>query len=191
MTGFFRGADVGTAHDFDQRNTRAVEVDKRVVAAVDAAAGATKVGALAGVFFEVGALDANLLAAGKRQETIDVDRLVVLADLIRLGHVGVEVVLAVKRAGLNGAVERKANTHREFYGVTVEHRQRTGQAKRDRIDVGVRLVAETVGAGAEQLGGGGQLYVNLEAHDELPAIDQDLIAGDCASLVDHAAGGAL
>ena len=44
-----------------------------------------------------------------------------------------------------------------------------GQAEAHRADVGVGLVAEGVAAAAEQLGGGGQLAVDLEPDDRLPA----------------------
>ena len=59
--------------------------------------------------------------------------------------------------------------------MTVEYRQRTGQAECDGIDVGVRIVAETIRAGAEQLGERGEFYVDFEANDELPSINQDLV----------------
>ena len=104
---------------------------------------------------------------------VDVERLVVLADLVRLRHVRVEVVLAVERAWAGWcSSSASADAHRQLDGVAVQHRQRAGQAERDRIDVGVRLVAEAVGARAEQLGRGGQLDVHLEADDQLVAVDQ-------------------
>ncbi len=56
-------ADVGPADDLDQRHTGPVEVDQRVAAAVDASTRSAEVSALAGVLFEVGALDADALAA--------------------------------------------------------------------------------------------------------------------------------
>ena len=90
-------ADVGPADDLDERHAGAVEVDQRGVAAVDAAAGAADVGRLAGVLLEVGPLDADAGAVGQVEPAVDVERLVVLADLVRLGHVRVEVVLAVER----------------------------------------------------------------------------------------------
>ena len=62
------GADVGAADDLDQRHTGTVEVDQRVVAAVDAPARTTEVRALAGVFFEVGALDADARAVGQLED---------------------------------------------------------------------------------------------------------------------------
>ena len=123
LAGLLRGADVGATDDLDQRHPGTVEVDQRVVAAVDPAARATEVGALAGVFFEVCTLDADASAVGQGEEPVDVQRLVVLADLVRLGHVGIEVVLAVERARLNGAVQRQTDAHRQLDRLTIEHRQ--------------------------------------------------------------------
>ena len=50
----------------------------------------------------------------------------------------------------------------------VEHRERAGQAQADRADIGVGLGAEAVSAAAEELGGGTQLGVHLEADHRLP-----------------------
>ena len=114
------------------------------VAAVDPPAGAADVRRLAGVLLEVGPLDADARAVGQVEPAVDVERLVVLADLVRLRHVGIEVVLAVERARLDRAVEGQPDAHRQLDGLPVEHRQRARQAERHRVDVGVRLVAEAV-----------------------------------------------
>ena len=50
-------------------------------------------------------------------------------------------------------------------GLAVQHGQRAGQAQADGADVGVGLVAEAVAAGAEDLGRGQELDVDLEADD--------------------------
>ena len=68
--------------------------------------------ALTSVFFEVSALNSDALSTWQFKPTIDVDRLVVLRDLISLWHIWVEVVLAVEGARLHLAVESKSNTHR-------------------------------------------------------------------------------
>ena len=176
LLGFVGRGDVGPTHDLDQRNTSAIEVDERIVGAMNTAAGSTDVRALARVFFEVCALDTDALAAGQFEPTVDVERNVVLRDLVRLGHVGVEVVLAVERAGLHRAVEGQADSHREFDGLTVEHGKGTGQSECHRVDVRVRIVTEPVGAGREQLGGRGEFDVNLEAHHQLVAVDHERLA---------------
>ena len=121
--------------------------------------------------------------SGSSRMPVDVERLVVLADLIRLGHVGIEVVLAVERARLDGAVERQADAHRQLDRLPVEHRQRTGKTEGDRVDVGVRLVAEPVGTGREQLRHRGQLDVHLETDDELPIARETVAPAHSRSLM--------
>ena len=85
-------ADVGAAHDLDERHAGAVVVDQRVRGVVDAAT-ATDVGGLPGVLFDVSSLDADHGAIGKGELPVGVGRLVVLGRLKILRHVGVEVVL--------------------------------------------------------------------------------------------------
>ena len=54
---------------------------------------------LAGVLLDVGPLDANAGPVGQVEPAVDVEGYdVVLADLVRLGHVRVEVVLAMEDA---------------------------------------------------------------------------------------------
>ena len=180
-------ANVGTADDFDQRHSGTVEVDQRGGGAVDATTRAADMRALAGVFLHVCALDADSHPVGKFEVPVDVEWLVVLADLICLGHVGVEVVLAVKGAGLDGAVEGGADAHRQLNSLFVEHRQRPGKAQGDGVDVGVGLVAEPVGAGAEQLGVGGQFHMDLQAHDQFPVAGQTVVLTHFATALSSAA----
>ena len=119
---------------------------------MDPTAGAADVGGLAGVLLDVGPLDADALARRQLEPAVDVERLVVLGDLVVLRHVRVEVVLPVEEAGLDLAVERQADPDGQLHRLPVQHRERAGQAERHGVDVGVGLVAEAVGAGAEQLG---------------------------------------
>ncbi len=119
-------ADVGLGDDLDERDTRAVEIDERVVAAMDAATRAPEVRRLAGVFLEVCAFDADLHVTRQHEVSVHIDRLVVLRDLVRLRQVGIEVVLAVERARLHRAIERQSETDRKFDCASVQHRQRTG-----------------------------------------------------------------
>ena len=72
------GADVGLAHDLEQRHAGAVVVDERVRRAVDATV-ATDVSRLARVLFDVGARDADAEPVRQVEEPVGVDRLVVLA----------------------------------------------------------------------------------------------------------------
>ena len=97
-------------------------------------------------------------------------RLVVLADLVRLGAVRIEVVLAMEPARLgDSAVERQADLDRLFDDCLVDHRQHAGMAQAERAGERVRLGPEPVLAGAEHLGGGIQLDVDLQPDHRLVA----------------------
>ena len=99
----------------------------------------------------------------------DGQRLVVLADLVRLGQVGIEVVLAVEDvARLHGAVERQGDARGVLDGAPVDHRQRAGVRQAHRAGVRVGLVALGDGAAAEHLGLRVELDVDLEADHRLP-----------------------
>ncbi len=95
-------------------------------------------------------------------------RLVVLADLVALGQVGIEVVLAMedrpwRKLGAHGEADHQAVVDRPLVG----QRQRPGQAEADRAGEGVRRLAEGQRAAAEHLRRGGELDVNLQADDGL------------------------
>ena len=96
------------------------------------------------------------------------DGLVELRDLVALGQVGIEVVLAGEDGALaHLAVDGQSGQRGELDGLGVEHRQGAGQAQADRADVGVGRRAEVIGAAAEGLGRGQQLDVNFESDDGL------------------------
>ncbi len=121
--GVLGGAEVGLAHDLQQRHPGPVVVDQAVVGAVHPAASPADVRRLAGIFFEVGPLDADPLVA-HLQPPVAADRLVVLRDLVVLRHVGIEVVLPVEdRLAGHVAVERLPHPQGELHGPLVEHRQ--------------------------------------------------------------------
>jgi hypothetical protein len=147
------------AHDLDQGRAGAIEIDDGVAAQA--------VQVLARVFLHVHAHDADRV---RRAGLADVERAagaerrVVLADLVALGKIGVEVILASKDAlCLHRTPEREPDTHGHANGLTVQHRQRAGQAEADGTHVGVRPGAERRGTAAERLGLGEKLGVDLEA----------------------------
>ncbi len=76
------------------------------------------------VFLTISArsLDPDLLARWELEPTAEVDRQVVLADLIVLRHVGVEVVLPGEDRGADLAVERQPHPDSLLHYRTVEHR---------------------------------------------------------------------
>src|SRR5690606_21963556 len=96
--GLCRRSDVRPRDDLDEWDARAVEVAERLRRRLDSSAVADGEG-LARVFLLMGPLDAdpNRLALGVDVEpTVVTDRNVELADLVVLGEIGVEVVLAVE-----------------------------------------------------------------------------------------------
>ena len=96
-------------------------------------------------------------------------RFVVLGDLVRLGRVGVEVVLAVPlRVRRDPAAQRQPDAQRLVDRLAVGDRQHPGVRQADGADVGVRRVAVAVQAPAEHLRLRPQLHVDLEADHRLP-----------------------
>ena len=114
---------------------------------------------LARVLFHVDArqlhelLDAAV-AASMLQAAAGRQRLLVLRDLIALGKIGIEVILAREhRALVHVAAERQRRGHGEIDRLAVEHRQRAGQAEAHRAGVRVGRRAKGRRTAAENLGG--------------------------------------
>src|SRR2546423_15379395 len=79
--------------------------------------------------------------------------LIELRDLIALGQIGIEVILARKdRNRIDLAAKAECRPCRQLHGFLVENRQRTGQCETDRTGVDVRLRAKVSRAAAERLG---------------------------------------
>ncbi len=156
-----RSSEVGLAHDLDERSAGAIQIDEGVPPHA--------VYVLAGILFHVDArdprashfpLDVDVEMPGRGQ------RLFVLADLIALGQVRIEVVLAREDAGLvELAAERPRGAERELDGPSVQDRQRSWKAQTDGARVRVRRIAEGRLARAEQLGPRQQLRVDFESDD--------------------------
>jgi len=167
--GFLGRTHVGFGHDLEQRRAGAVEVDAGL-------ADEALVHGFAGVFFQVGPHQADGSFLFAEQET-DFAALhhgdLELADLVALGQVGVEVVLAREDAGRrDGRAQRQAELDGPFDGTPVHHRQGARQCQVDGAGLGVGLGAEGGRGPAENLRGGGELGVCLEADDDFVALDQ-------------------
>src|SRR5258708_20653404 len=95
-------------------------------------------GALARVGFEMGPRDANNLFPAvylNGDATLSYDRLVVLANLVTHGQIGIEVVFAVELTeALRFRAQSKSGTRGKVQGFFVQYRQRAGQAEIDVID---------------------------------------------------------
>ena len=162
---------VGAAHvrlgdNLQQRRAGAVEVDQRAAGAL----GALAVEEFAGILLHVDAGDADALRSSGFRCDVEVavlaDRQFELGDLVPLGEVGIEVVLAGEdRARRDRAVGGQPGHDRVFDHLAVEDRQGSRQPQADRAGLGVGGVAEAGRAAAEDLAGGGQLDVDLQADD--------------------------
>ena len=186
---------VRLGHKLDKRRTATVVVDERVVCTADAALGAADMHHLGGVLLHVDARDADMRGVGAILGTLDlavVEALLgtvgadldiepaahakgdgALRGLEVLGHVGIEVVLAVEHGMLHDlAVGGQTSQNDGLNGRTVGHGQSTGHAQAHRTHVGVGLVVVRKAAAAEHLGvERGELGVDLEADDRLPVLE--------------------
>ena len=127
----------------------------------------------AGVFFHVHACDADV---GRRAVVPHTDleaaagreRPVVLRDLVALGKVGIEIVLAREDRDLvNVAAKPQRRAQRQLHGPLVEDRQRAWKRETHRTDVRIRRIAERGRTAAEGLGTRLELHVDLETNYHL------------------------
>ena len=164
LEGLVGRADVWLADDLDQRRAAAVQVEIGVRGRV----GKPVVQALARILFHVHARDADRSSIRRRRWHFDPamlgERLVELRNLVALGQIGIEIVLAREdRALAHLAVERQRGQRGKLHGLRVQHRQRARQPQAYRADVRIGLGAEAVGATAKCLGRREQLHVHFEA----------------------------
>ena len=125
------------------------------------------------ILFEMGAGDADSFCAAvfhfNIQRAVGDDGQFVLTDLVALGQVGVEIILAGehrarRHRGLHGQAELGRHAHRFF----IQHRQHTGQPQVHRAGLGIGLGAIRRGGTGEDFALGGELRVNLQPDDSFP-----------------------
>ena len=169
--GLLGAANVRFGHYLNQRHPGTVEIEERVLRAMDAT-GLTLVETLAGVLLHMdpGDSDADRLAVDLEVEVpVNTDRKGELRYLIVLWQVGVEVVLPIEQRSLSeGAVECFGDGEDPLDGLFVRYRQCTWKRETHRAHRRVRLVSEVNGTPAEHLGRGLQLDVGLDADHRLP-----------------------
>ena len=165
--GLVRRGNIGLADNLDERHAGTVQVNRGPLAAIRKSI----MQALAGVLFHMHAGDADALAAGR---ALDFDvamfrhRLVVLRDLVALGQVGIEIVLAGEdRSRVDLAIQRRGRQHGELHRPPVQNRQRARQPQTHRADIRVRRIAKPGRAAAEDLGAGQKLDVDFQPDDRL------------------------
>ena len=154
--------EVRLADDLDQRHARTVEVDQRGV-------GQRVVNELAGIFLHVDLLDADVLRAVLGLDAngaVHSHRREPLGGLVRARQVGIVVALLVEGSGaVDVAVQHHASGHAQVNRALVGDGKHAGHTAASRAYVAVLLVTRAIRARAEDLGIGGQLYMNLEAND--------------------------
>ena len=109
----------------------------------------------AGVFFHVNAGETDFFVFainGDFHIAVFSNRQIVLGNLIGLGKIRVEIILAVEFAEFgNGAVGGQTGFNRVFEHFFIKHRKRPRQAQANRAHVSVWCAAEGRGAVAENL----------------------------------------
>ena len=162
-------AQVRLADDLDQRRSAAIEVHIGISIGVREPV----VNTFAGVVLHVHARNSDPFVHTIHRN-IDVtmlgQRLIILRDLISLGQIRIEVVLAREaRRGPDPAIQRQRRFDRQVHGLAAQHGQRSGQAQANWTNVRVRLRAEAGGAATKDLRRGSQLDVHLQADHRLVA----------------------
>ena len=152
------------------------DLDQRRAGAIQIHAGQARealVQRLAGVLFQVRARDPDALdrcrpRARCRRAAAD-DRQLVLADLVALGQIRIEVILAREhRAPRDARVDRQPELHRHAHRLGVEHRQhaRIGQVDQVGLSVGRRAVGGR--RAREDLRARRKLGMDLQPDDGFP-----------------------
>ena len=143
---------------------------------------------LARVLLQMQALDAHhdLLGGGNIDDHLALahDGALVLGDLIALGKVGVEVVLPVEgRAVVDLRLEANAGAHGLLDALLVDDGEHAGHGCIHQRHMAIGIAAELRGCAGEELGMGGDLGMDLHAHDDLPiaggALDELGCIGGC------------
>ena len=165
--GFFRRAHVGLGDDFDERRAGAVEVDAGLLRQAF-------MQRLAGVFFQVRTRDTDTLLCAIVEHDVHVTlanhRQLVLADLVTLGQIRIEVVLAREhRTRRDLGIDGQPEFHRHAHGFAVEHRQHARIGEIDEIRLRIGPLAVGRGGSREDLRLRRELRVDLEADDGFPA----------------------
>ena len=165
VAGQVAGTLVALAHGRRHGRGQALGVGRSARQALGLGLAKRAVGALGGT--ATGHVQVQVTVHGKGDRT--------LRGLEVLGHIGIEVVLAVEhRVALDLAVGGETGLDDTLDGALVGHRQGAGQAQAHRAHVGVGLVIVAELAVAKHLGiECGELGMDLQADHGLPIL-QDL-----------------
>jgi hypothetical protein len=156
--GFGARPQIGGSHDLDQRGAGSIQVDPGL--------GAAAMHVLAGVLLQVHAHDVCVLVHAVHvdvEPAVRREGLLELADLIALGQVGIEIVLAREDAArVDRTIERERRTHGQLNRELIADGERPGQTEAGRAHVLIGLRAHRYRAAAKQLRLRQQLGVDLQ-----------------------------
>ena len=153
--GFARTSEVGLADDLHEGHARAVEIDVTQVGIVTGFV----MDRLAGFFLEMdppkpdetGSIFPLRFSMPPYRE-MGFARPVVLRDLVALGQVRIEVILAGKGTGFgNVTLNGQRHANGVFDGAAVQYGQDAGHAQADGTHAGIGLPTEGHGASTEDL----------------------------------------
>ncbi len=155
-----RGMHIGIRDDLHQRHARAVEVHPTRL---------PKMHALADILLKMNPRQRYPPRRLTLQRDVDpaplAERLVELRDLVVLGHVGIEIALAVKlTVERNLTPQHQPRTYRQLDRAPVHDRHGARVAQADRTDMRVGWCPEPRAAGTEHLRLRAQLHMRLEAY---------------------------
>ena len=174
--GLLGGPDVGLGHDLHERRARPVEVDEADLAARRRPSAWTSLAVSSSRCARVIADRERPVRRLEREPAERRERQVVLADLVALGQVRVEVVLAIPAGRRRARVASIASAGREdvLDGPPVDRSAaRPGRPRQTGQTWRVRRRAVVGGrAAAEHLRGRLQLAVDLDADDRLVALER-------------------
>src|SRR5258705_12941949 len=176
---FRRRTQIGATDDLDERHARTIEIDRGRF-------GEPIVNGLAGVFLDVQpddrGVDDAALGREEREGAVGGERLIELRDLVALGEIGIEIILARKDAlRMHRAAECERAADGETDGGAVGGGQCARQAETDGADLRVGRRTERRGAAAEHLGLRAELHVRLEPDDRFPTHQASSVAGTTRS----------
>ena len=162
LFGFFRRGKIRLGNDLNQGDAGTVKVDERNFFTTDGC-----MLQLAGIFFEVDPENTDFFTRVEGKVTIVTERLIILADLIALGQIGIKILFAVKVViFIDFTVEGETNLDSIFDRLLIWNRQGAGKTETNRTGLTVRALAKMVGrTSAKHLGFGGQFDVDLETDD--------------------------
>src|SRR5690606_28246648 len=162
----FGGTHVGLGYDFEQRRTRAVQIDAGKALEI-------LVQRFACIFFQMRARNADRLARAVLEHDLEPplldDGLLVLADLIALRQIRIKIVLACEyRTPRNGCVDCETEFHRHSDSLSIQNRQYPRVAEIDEVRLRIRRRAVSRGRAREDLALRRELRVDLKTDDCFP-----------------------